>query len=132
VRKVLWSFLLLAGCATHGVHPLRPLDVATAPYAEGAAVDEVSGSLTYDDHCLGFRELDGQRLLPIWPRDSVFNGTSLMFHRPGKAEQPLLINQEIAIRGEPLPAAYVQANFAPYARRCGGVPFFVAEVAPAD
>jgi len=134
MRKALLAFLApaLAACATHGVHPLRPLDLPTAPYVEGAAVETLSGSLTYDDGCVMFRAQGGERLLTIWPRSSVFNGTSLMFHRPGKTEHPLLVNEEIEIRGERLPAAYAQANFAPYLRRCGGVPFFVAQVRPAD
>lgn len=132
MRKAMFLFLALSGCAAHGLHPLRPQDVPTAPYIEGAAVQEAPGSLAYEDGCLSFRTEAGEHLLPIWPRASVFNGTSLMFHRPGKADQPLLVNQEIVLGGEPLPTAYAQANFAPYLQRCGGAPFFVATVSPAD
>ena len=132
MRKSVWAFLALTSCATHSVHPLRPLPIPTAYYVEGAAVDNLSGSLTYEDGCLGFRVEGGERLLPIWPKDSIFNGTSLTFHMPGKGDQPLLINQEIEIGGERLPAAYAQRNFAENFQRCGGAPFFVTAVRPAD
>jgi hypothetical protein len=130
--KVLWSFLVLAGCAAQPMHPLRPKDVPTAPYVEGASAEAVDGSLAWQDGCLLFRSDAGNRLLPIWPHTSVFNGTALIFRRPGKTEQPVLVNQEIEIGGERLPAAYAQANFGPYVQRCGGQPFFVADIEPAS
>jgi hypothetical protein len=34
--------------------------------------------------------------------------------------------------GELLEPAYAQANFGPYVQRCGGMPFFVADVEPAS
>ncbi|MBV9528176.1 hypothetical protein [Sphingomonas sp.] len=138
MRKALWTFFALSGCATqypetyHAPHPLREVDVPTAPYVEGANAEAVDGSLTWEDGCLLFRSEAGDRILPIWPRASVFNGTSLIFHRPGRSEQPLLVNQEIEIGGETLPPAYALANFGTYVQRCGGKPFFVADVAPAD
>jgi hypothetical protein len=132
MRKALWTFLALTACAAHSVHPLRPMDVPTAPYIEGASAEAVDGSLDWRDGCLLFRSDAGDRLLPIWPRASVFNGTSLMFSRPGKTEQPLLVNEQIEIGGETLPPAYVQANFGNYVQRCGGKPFFVADVRPAN
>ena len=132
MRKTLWALLPLSACATGGVPPLKPLDLPTAPYVEGAAVEHLAGSLTFDDGCLMFRAEGGERLLPIWPRTSVFNGTSLIFRRPGKTEQPLLVNEEVAIGGERLPSAYAQSYFKPYLERCGGVPFFVATTRPAD
>lgn len=132
MRKALWTVLPLASCATGGVHPLRPLDLPTASYLEGAAIERVAGSLTYDDNCLMFRARGGDRLLPVWPVGTVFNGTSLMFHRPGKTDHPLLVNEEIQISGEHLPAGYVRSHFQDYLQRCGGTPFFVAKVRPAD
>jgi hypothetical protein len=95
MRKALWSFLALAGCAAQPVHPLRPKDVPTAPYVDGAAAEAVDGTLAWEDGCLFFRSDAGNRLLPIWPHTSVFNGTSLIFRRPGKTEQPVLVNEEI-------------------------------------
>ena len=132
MRKAVWAFLGLTACAAHSVHPLRPLPIPTAYYQEGAAVDDLSGSLTYEDGCLGFRTEEGEHLLPIWPKDSVFNGTSLTFHVPGKTDQPLLINQQIEIGGERLPVAYAQTNYTANFQRCGGTPFFIAAVRPAD
>jgi hypothetical protein len=132
MRKALWASLALTACASHSVHPLRAMDVPTAPYIEGAAAEDVDGSLTWEGGCLQFRSEGGERLLPIWPRASVFNGTSLMFHMPGKTDQPLLVTQQVSISGERLPADYAQANFGVYLQRCGGVPFFVAGVRPAD
>ena len=132
MRKALWTALLLTGCAAAPVHPLRPVDVPTAPYVEGANAQSVEGSLMWEDGCLLFRSEAGDHLLPIWPRTSEFNGTSMIFRRPGRTEQPLLINQQVELGGEHLPAAYVDANFRTYAQRCGGEPFFVADVRPAD
>lgn len=132
MRKSVWGLLALTSCASHSVHPLRPLPIPTARYVEGAAIDRLSGSLTYEDGCLGFRVEGGERLLPIWPQDSIFNGTSLIFHVPGKTDQPLLVNQEVEIGGERLPLAYAQTSFADNLQRCGGTPFFVATVRPAD
>lgn len=147
MRKAFWTvwagpaMLALTACATtssstngtrHNIHPLRPVDVPTVPYVEGANAESVNGSLTWEDGCLLFRSDAGEHLLPVWPRASVFNGTSLLFHRPGKAEQPLLINQQVDLGGERLPLAYAGASFPDYLQRCGGVPFFVADVAPAN
>ncbi|MGZ2413035.1 hypothetical protein ACUXST_002477 [Sphingomonas sp. F9_3S_D5_B_2] len=138
MRKAVWAVLALASCATprveqpHHIRPLRPLDVPTIPYVENAAAEELMGSLTYEDACLMFRVEGGERLLPVWPTSSVFNGTSLIFHRPGKTDQPMLVNQEVVIGGNRLPAGYAQSNLGPYLQRCGGIPFFVAEVTPAD
>ena len=132
MRKAVWAFVALTGCAGHGVHPLRPLDLPTAPFVEGTAVETLSGSLTFDEGCLIFRARGGERLLTIWPRSSVFNGTSLMFRRPGKTEHPLLVNEEVEISGMRVPLSYFHAYFPQYETRCGGVPFFVAKVRPAD
>jgi len=132
MRKAVWTALALTSCASGGVHPLRPLALPTVPYVEGAVAEQIPGSLTYEDGCLLFRVAGGERLLPVWPSGSVFNGTSLTFHRPGKADQALLVSEEVEVSGERLRADYVQANFAPYAQRCGGTPFFIAEVRPAD
>jgi hypothetical protein len=131
MRKAVLSFLALTSCATHSVHPLRPVPIPTAYYQENAAIEDLAGSLTYEDGCLGFRVEGGEHLLPIWPKDSVFNGTSLVFHMPGKTDQPLLINQEVELGGHRLPSTYMQQNF-PETVRCGGVPFFVAAVRPAN
>jgi hypothetical protein len=132
MRKALWTFLLLTGCAARPVHPLRPIDVPTIPYVEGARAESIEGSLMWEDGCLLFRSERGDHLLPIWPRTSKFNGTSMIFRRPGRTEQPLLLNEEVVLGGERLPIAYVETNFHTYAQRCGGAPFFVADVQPAD
>ena len=132
MRKSLILLAALAGCAGHSVHPLRPMDVPTAPYIDVATAEAVDGSLTWEENCLRFRGDNGERLLPVWPRSTLFNGTSLMFHVPGKNDQPFLVAQQVEISGERLPAAYAQAYFATYVQRCGGTPFFVAAVRPAD
>jgi len=132
MRKAVWTLLAVTSCSTGGVHPLRPLDLPTASYLEGVEFESIVGSLTYDNSCLLFRSEGGEMLLPVWPYGTVFNGTSLMFHRPGKTDQPLLVNEQIQIRGERLPAGYVRSHFEDYRQRCGGAPFFVAAVRPAD
>lgn len=132
MRKAVWTLLALASCSSGGVHPLRPLELPTASYLENVEFEGIAGSLTYDNNCLLFRTDKGERLLTVWPYGTVFNGTSLMFHRPGKTDQPLLVDEQITISGERLPAGYVRSHFEEYRQRCGGTPFFVAAVRPAD
>jgi hypothetical protein len=132
------SFALLAlvsGCASQqaGIRPLRPLELATAPYQDGSTA-AATGSLMYEQGCLLFRA-DGSpvRLLPIWPTGSVFNGSSVIFHEPGRPDQPILITEHILIKGyarawPDLPAV----PFAPFEHQCGGQPFMVSGVRPAN
>ena len=125
--------LLLAGCASNGVEPLRPLEIATAPY-NGIVTVSATGTLAYEHGCLLFiDDKPGPALSPIWPEGTVFNGTSLIFHKPGKADQPLVINQQFVISGYPLTWAALPGERAPlFQQRCGGVPLVVANVAPAN
>jgi len=127
------SALLLAGCFSNGVQPLRPLEIATAPYSP-IVTETWAGSLAYEHGCLMF--LDDTRKLvfsPVWPDGSVFNGTSLIFHKPGKADEPIVLNQEFVLSGQRLTWANVPGPRAPLIQgQCGGIPFAVAEVAPAN
>ena len=126
---------LLAGCAWagHGIRPLRPLELATAPYEETVNA-ELTGSLMYEGNCLLFREdRTKARLLPVWPSGSIFNGTSVIFHEPGKIDQPVLIAQEFVMGGAVVPWAQLPPNiYAPFQAQCGAEPFLVSEIRPAD
>ena len=70
MRKAgLLVLLLLASCEAHDSHirPLRPLEIAVAPYREGPTV-ALAGSLMYEGGCLLFREDRSKaQLLPVWP-----------------------------------------------------------------
>ena len=125
--------LLLAGCVSNGLQPLRPQEIATAPY-NGTVTATATGSLAYEHGCLLFiDDKPGPALEPIWPEGTIFNGTSLIFHKPGKADQPIVLNQEFVMSGQPLAWPAVPGPRAPlFQQQCGGVPFVVAEVAPAD
>jgi hypothetical protein len=127
--------LLLPACVMNGhggVRPLRPLELATAPYV-GTVTASVTGSLMYEGRCLLFREeRTGARLLPVWPTGSVFNGTSVIFHEPGKAEQPILVSQQFVMEGRPLPWTELPGAYAPFEHQCATQPFIVSEVRPAD
>jgi hypothetical protein len=127
---------LLAGCASYssqGVRPLRPLELATAPYQE-AVTSSLTGSLMYEGGCLLFREdRTKAHFLPVWPTGSIFNGTALTFHQPGKADQPVLVGEELEIEGQPSPwSALPPATFAPFQQQCAAEPFLVSRVRPAD
>jgi len=125
--------MLLAGCASTGPHPLRPLEIATAPYA-GIATTHWTGSLAYERGCLLFYD-DSRRvvLAPVWPDGTIFNGTSVMFHKPGRTDQPIVLNEEFVLSGQPLAWSGVPGPRATvFERQCGGLPFRVADVRPAN
>ncbi len=127
------GLFVLASCATDGIRPLRPYEIATSTYRDGDAQSYV-GSLMYEDGCLLFRSEDGQtRLLPVWPTGSRFEESLLTFHQPAKAEQRLVTGEEVKIDG--LPGHWSdldQRRFAPFRHQCGSEPFFVTGVTPAN
>ena len=130
----LFALCLLPACAANqgGIRPLRPLELAAAPY-EGTVTTALTGSLTYEGGCLLF--LDGRtgaRLLPVGPQGSVFNGTSVIFHEPGKAEQPILVSQQFVMEGRPIPWSELKGGYAPFEHQCATLPFMVSKVGPAD
>jgi hypothetical protein len=129
--------LLLSGCVTssgsHGLRPLRPLEIPLAPYQE-TVNSALTGSLLYEGNCLLFRdEATGGRLLPIWPLGTIFNGTSVIFHQPGKADQRVMIAEEFVMSGQSLQWDALSATYyLPFQRYCAAQPFFVSRVRPAD
>ena len=124
----------ISGCAWnlhHGIRPLRPLELATGPY-DGNITESVDGSLMYEGGCLLFRAQGGTAaVLPIWPTGSIFNGTSVIFHQPGKADQPIMVGQQVVIEGRPVGWERL-AGYAPFEHQCGAEPFLVSKVRPAD
>jgi hypothetical protein len=138
MRKAgMFAILLLAGCVTSNepkVRPLRPLEIATAPYQEVATVS-MEGSLMYEGGCLLFHDDNTKALLmPVWPLGSSFNGTALLFHQPGKSDQWVAVNQEVLMSGQPQQwTAYGAPPYEPFQHQCGGyAPFYVSTVRPAD
>lgn len=131
--SLLLAVPLLAGCATslhHGIRPLRPLELATAPY-EGTVTLKLDGSLMYERGCLLMRAEPSGYVLPIWPDGSIFNGTSVIFHQPGKASQPVMVEQQVQLGGRPLPWNQLP-GYAPFEHQCNAQPFLVSSVRPAD
>ena len=133
-KEALLALVVLQGCASHtGVRPLRPLELATARYQDVSGT-ALTGSLLYEDGCLLFRDEESKTLLlPIWPAGSTFNGTSVIFHEPAKADQRLIIGEEIAIQGQ----AYAWSSLAhdyyqTFERQCSVGPFVVGHVRPAN
>jgi hypothetical protein len=132
----LLGLALLASCTTYsnqGVRPLRPLELATGPY-QGTVTAALTGSLMYEGGCLLFREDQAVvPLMPVWPTGSVFNGTSVIFHQPGKADQPVLVEEEFVIEGQPMNWSELSAPaYPPFQHQCAVQPFLVARVRPAD
>jgi hypothetical protein len=135
-RAGLLGFTLLTACASHSNHavrPLRPLELATAPYDENVTAS-MTGSLLYEGGCLLFRDDQTKaRLLPVWPTGSIFNGTAVIFHQPGKADQPILVGEETVLEGQPVEwSALPPTAFASFQRQCVAPPFYVSRVRPAD
>jgi len=134
MRKAgLVTILLLHGCVSQsGIRPLRPRELATAPYQETTTA-VLTGSLMYEGGCLLFRGEDSvSPLLPIWPTGSLFNGTSVIFHQPGKADQPVLLNEEFQMSGQPLQWPSLSPVYVPFQNQCAGQPFMVSGVRPAN
>ena len=134
MRKIgLISLLLLQACASNAIRPLRPYELATAPYREAASQSYV-GSLMYEGGCLLFEDEAGStRLLPIWPTGSTFEESLITFHRPAKAEQRVIVGEEIRLDGEKSDWTNLSDHeLARFQHQCGGEPFFVGAVTPAN
>ena len=102
MRKIgLIVVTLLEGCmVSSGIRPLRPREIASAPYHEGGRESFV-GSLMYEGGCLLFDGENGSpRLLPIWPIGTKFEESLVTFHQPAKSDQRLVIGEEIRLDGE--------------------------------
>jgi hypothetical protein len=135
-KAALAAILALSGCMSNhpAVRPLRPLEIATAPY-QPLATTALSGSLMYEGGCLLFRDEEGGALLmPVWPAGSSFNGSALLYHLPGKADQWVAVAQQVLLYGQPLQWSTLAAPpYQPVREQCGGYPpFFVTNVRPAN
>jgi hypothetical protein len=132
-KATLIVVLLLVSCAPQGIRPLRPYELATAPYHSGEG-ESLVGSLMYEGGCLLFRSEDGtKQVLPVWPTGSIFQESLVTFHRPGKADQQVVVGQEILLTGQK--AEWSSLDAATYDRfhhQCGSQPFFVTAIAPAN
>src|SRR5438270_5491688 len=129
----LLSASLLVGCASNGIRPLQPLEIATAPY-QGVVTTRLTGSLMYEGGCLLFRDDSKRRhLYPIWPDGSLFDGTSVLFHEPGRSDQRIVLAEEFLMEGQPVAWSRLPGpRMLLHQRQCGGVPFAVLGVRPAD
>ena len=130
--------LVVAGCAPHPlIRPLKPQEIALASYQD-VITASLAGSLMYEGDCLLFRD-DATKsiLLPVWPYGSTFNGTAVLFHHPGKADQRILVSEEFVMEGQTLEYARLpqvaQEYYAPFRAQCPGYqPFFVSSTRPAN
>jgi hypothetical protein len=129
----LLSFVLLAACASRGVQPLKQQDLATAPFQDRITAS-LTGSLMDEGGCLLFREDETKtHYLPVWPIGSNYNGTSVVFHEPAKADQRLVIGEEFLMEGEPTQWARLDAAYyGRFSQQCRAEPFLVSGVRPAN
>jgi hypothetical protein len=129
------AMMFLGGCVSHnGVRPLRPLEIATAPYQQ-VATSAMTGTLMYEGGCLLFHdEGSGLNYMPVWPVGSTFNGTAVLFHKPGRADQWIAVAQELFIEGQPIGWPTLRSlTYQPFHHQCGGFsPFFISSVTPAN
>jgi hypothetical protein len=88
----------------------------------------------YEGGCLLFRDDDHRfDLFPVWPDGSTFNGTSVTYHEPGKADQRVVLTEEFLMMGQPVQWARVpNRRIALHQQRCGGAPFAVLGIRPAN
>ena len=134
MRKIcLVGVLLLQACASGQVRPLRPNELATAPYHESGTQTFV-GTLMYEGNCLLFEDEDKTvRILPVWPHGSTFEESLVTFHQPGRLEQRVMVGQEIQLKGEKSDwTALADTHLAPFEHQCGSQPFFVSGMTPAN
>lgn len=132
-QALLIALILLQGCASRGLRPLRPLQLATAQYQD-LVTASLTGSLMYEGGCLLFREdKSNAHFVPVWPTGSTFNGTSVIFHEPAKADQRIIVGEEFLMEGRPMqwPEIFTP-YYEPFQRQCGAQPFFVSSVRPAN
>ena len=133
-KAILVGLLMMSGaCASNGVRPLRAYEIATGPY-HAAVNEQIVGSLMYEGGCLLFVNEDRTRqLLPIWPTGTLFQESMVTFHQPAKADQRIIIGEEIRLDGEPADWSQLDADrYAPFRHQCPGEAFFVGAVAPAN
>ena len=134
MRKLcLVGALLLPACASDQIRPLRPNELATAPYHESGTQMFV-GSLMYEGNCLLFEDEDKtMRVLPVWPHGSSFEESLITFHQPGRLEQRVMVGQEIQLKGEKSDwATLADTHLAPFEHQCASEPFFVSGMTPAN
>jgi hypothetical protein len=134
-KAALVAILMLGGCfGRHGIRPLRPLEIPTAPYQD-VATTALTGSLMYEGGCLLFRDDESRAVvMPVWPAGSTFNGTAVSYHLPGKSDQWMAVAQEMLLYGQPLRWQTLGAPpYRPFRGQCGAYPpFFVTGVRPAN
>jgi len=135
MRRSGWLLLIAlpASVSASGPHPLRPHELATAPY-QNVATAAYTGTLMYEGGCLLFRDEENTiQFLPVWPYGTVFNGTFVTFHRPGKTEQRVVVGEEFQIEGQPVGWPTLSAPvYEPFQRQCGSPAFVVSRVRPAN
>jgi hypothetical protein len=132
-KTVILVLLLLEGCASQGVRPLRDYEIATAPYRFGEA-KPVLGTLMYEGGCLLLRP-DGQSgmLLPVWPTGTQFEESLVTFHQPGRADQRVVVGEEVRFGTLGLDWTNLDsAGFKSFHHQCGAAPVFIADVTPAN
>lgn len=88
----------------------------------------------YEGGGLLFRDDEKRlQLVPVWVEGSILNGTSAIFHEPGRAEQRVVLGEEFLMEGQPPQRSRVAGSrLALHQRRCGGEPFAVLRVRPAS
>jgi hypothetical protein len=135
MRKAkLLGVLLLTSCVEHHeMRPLRPLEIAIAPYQD-VATAALTGSLMYESGCLLFRDdASPVILLPVWPVGSSFNGTSVLFHEPAKSDQHIMLTEQFQMSGQAVKwSALDPGYYAPFHQHCPAQPFLVSSVHPAN
>lgn len=132
-KAILIGLITLQACATPEVRLLHEDEVATAPYHYHGK-EQMVGSLMYEGGCLLFTSHDHSRqVLPIWPDGTDFQEILLTFHQPGRADQRVIVGEEIRLDGETGDWAQLDPQrYAPFSHQCGSQPFFVSDVTPAN
>jgi hypothetical protein len=73
------------------------------------------------------------QVMPVWPTGSIFRESFVTFHRPGKADMPVIVGQEILMTGQDADWSSLDAlTYDRFHHQCGSKPFFVTAVAPAN
>jgi hypothetical protein len=134
-KAAMIALVALSGCLAHpGMRPLRPLEIATAPYQD-VTTAALTGTLMYEGGCLLFRDEQSRVIfMPVWPADHNFLRDRQQLVRLSRQVKGHRAAVEAGPGGQPIAWGTLGTpTYQPLQHQCGAYrPFFVSFARPAD